>query len=46
MMRIAGSMREMVGEVNEAARYEECMSYFLKTDVDCPVCGSDLHLIH
>ncbi len=30
--------RQMGGEADEHARYHECMSYFLKHDIDCPYC--------
>jgi len=37
--------REMVGEADEQTRYEECMNYFVKSDVHCPICAVDPHLI-
>lgn len=36
--------REVIGEADEAARYDECMTYYIKTDVDCPICALDPHL--
>ena len=36
--------REIVGEKDEESRYQDCMNYFIKTDVNCPICGVDLHL--
>ncbi|PLX87737.1 MAG: hypothetical protein C0619_14120 [Desulfuromonas sp.] len=36
--------RELAGEADEAARYEECMTYYIKTDEDCPICTLDSHL--
>lgn len=36
--------REMAGEAIEQSRYQECMSYFIGTDVHCPYCAADTHL--
>ena len=36
--------REMAGEAIEESRYNECMTYFIGTDVHCPYCAADAHL--
>lgn len=36
--------REMAGEATEEVRYQECMTYFTETDIDCPSCLVDAHL--
>lgn len=36
--------REIQGEADEASRYQECMTYFIVTDINCPVCSVDPHL--
>lgn len=36
--------REVQPEADEASRYQECMTYFIVTDVNCPICAVDPHL--
>jgi hypothetical protein len=36
--------RDIIGEVDEESRYQECMNYFVTTDVNCPTCIVDPHL--
>ena len=36
--------KELTGEKDEQIRYEECMNYFVGTDVNCPHCIIDPHL--
>lgn len=36
--------REFTGEADETTRYEECMNYYIRTDVECPICTLDSHL--
>ena len=36
--------RDITGEVDEESRYQECMNYFITTDVNCPTCIVDPHL--
>lgn len=36
--------RELAGEADEDSRYEECMNYYIVTDIECPICARDFHL--
>lgn len=36
--------RDMLAEYDEQERYDECMSYFINTDLECPTCTVDSHL--
>lgn len=35
--------QEIVGEQDEQLRYQECLDYFITTDVECPHCVVDKH---
>lgn len=36
--------REVRAEADEASIYQECMTYFIVTDINCPICAVDPHL--